>query len=160
MSDPIDYLFLEDLFIARIKEKVLGLKTVDGLPDLQAVDLEVEAAPAVYVVYLGDAISGGPAGHGGDKKVQVVNQYWAAVLSVYAADPNGRGSVARREAGPLLGKLIDALSGWVPAPGVSPLSRAPKQAPVQYSSSLLMFPIIFKTDFVYPRITTWKPPSR
>lgn len=158
MSDSIDYLFLEDLFIERIKEKVSGLKTVEGLPDLQAVDLEVQSAPAVHVIYLGDAILGGPAGQGGAKKVQMVQQFWAVVLSVYSTDPNGRGKTARKAAGPLLGELINALTGWVPAPGTAPLSRAPKQAPVQYNNSLLMFPIVFTTDFVYPRITTWAPP--
>lgn len=158
MSDPIDYLFLEDLFIARIKDTVPGLKTVDGLPDLQAVTDEADAAPAAYVIYLGDSTPSGPSNQGGEKKVQLVKQYWAVVLTVYTADPNGRGSAARKEAGPLLGKIINSLTGWEPASGVSKLTRAPKQAPAQYSNSLLMFPLIFTTDFVYPRIKTWAPP--
>ena len=153
----LDYLFLEDLFIQRVRDEVSGLADVKGLPDLQSLDELAMATPSVYVIYLGDGVVPGPAGQGGQKKVQVTKQYWAFVLHVKTADASNQGEAARREAGPLLGKMMVALQGWKPADDVDALCRAERQAPATYRDGDGFFPIIFSTTFVFPRKKPWAP---
>ncbi|HTF96502.1 MAG TPA: hypothetical protein VL995_10240 [Cellvibrio sp.] len=150
-----DYLFLEDLFIQHIRNEVTGLVDVKGLPDLQVLEDQTQASPMVYVIYLGDGVLPGPQGHGGMKKVQVVKQYWAFVLSVQTADAVNDGEAARREAGPILGNLMVALQGWKPADDVDPMARAERSAPVVYRDGCFYFPLVFYTTFVFPRQRKW-----
>lgn len=157
MSDVTDYLFLEEIFIQRVREKVPGLAEVKGLPDLQALDEGVIASPSVVVVYLGDGVVPGAAGQGGGKKVQLTKQYWAFVLCINNADASNDGEAARREAGPLIGKMLLALQGWVPADDVDALCRSERTTPAQYVNGLAMFPFVFQTTFVFPRIEPWAP---
>ncbi|RUI34546.1 hypothetical protein [Pseudomonas aeruginosa] len=157
MSDPFDYLFLEPLLVERIQAEVPGLANVSGLPDLATLEELSQVSPCVYVIYLGDEIGAGADHQGGSRAIQTVTQHWAAVLTVYYADAQGDGEGARREAGPLLGQLIKALTGWVPEQGVGPLARSPQASPVSYSNGYFYFPLVFTARFVYPRIKSWKP---
>ena len=159
MSNELDYLFLEELFIARIRESVPGLADVKGIPDLQLLADQTPASPAAYVVYLGDGVVPGAQGHGGLKKVQLTKQFWAVVLGVQTADAEDSGGAARREAGPLLGKLLKELQGWEPAEDVDALARAPRQATTTWSNGVLYFPIVFYTSFMFPRTKEWQPPN-
>ncbi|MBX6761994.1 hypothetical protein ISE73_33745, partial [Pseudomonas aeruginosa] len=115
MSDPFDYLFLEPLLIERIRSEVPGLAIVSGVPDLAALSEQDQPAPSVYVVYLGDEIGTGADHQGGRRAIQAIGQQWAVVLVVHYADSSNSGEGARREAGPLLGRLVKALTGWAPA---------------------------------------------
>lgn len=159
MSNELDYLFLEDLFIKHIRGQVTGLADVKGLPDLQALEDQAKNTPEAYVIYLGDGVVQGAAGHGGLKKVQVVKQFWAVVLGIQTADATNAGEAARREAGPLLGQLMVALQGAKLADDVEPLARAERQAPVAYDNGTFYFPIVFYTSFVFPRQKKWQPPT-
>lgn len=151
-----DYLFLEPLLIERIKAQVSGLAEVVAVPDLVSLEEDSQSSPSVYLVYLGDEIGSGAAHQGGLRKIQAVTQNWAAVLHVYYADATGRGEGARLEAGPLLGQLLTALTGWIPDGCSTPLARTPKQAPVTYSNGHFYYPLVFATSFVYPRVKTWQ----
>ncbi|MCP8465193.1 hypothetical protein NK553_14670 [Pseudomonas sp. ZM23] len=157
MSDPFDYLFLEPLLVERIRAEVPGLASVDGLPDLATLDDQRQATPCVYVIYLGDQIDTGASAQGGSRAVQFVVQHWAAVLTVYYADAQGDGQGARRLAGPLLGRLLKALTGWVPALDVAALARSSQVAQVGYANGYFYFPLVFTARFVYPRSKAWKP---
>ncbi len=159
MSNELDYLFLEELFIKRIQESVPGLADVKGIPELQALADQTPATPAAYVVYLGDGIIPDAPGQGGLKKIQLTKQYWAVVLGVQTADAEDSGGAARREAGPLLGKLLTELQGWEPAEDVDALARAPRQATTTYNNGIFYFPLVFYTSFVFPRVKEWQPPS-
>ncbi|MGU1009931.1 phage tail terminator protein, partial [Pseudomonas aeruginosa] len=59
--------------------------------------------------------------------------------------------------GPLLGRLLKALTGWVPDQGVSPLARSPQASPVSYINGFFYFPLVFTANFVFPRVKSWKP---
>ncbi|HIE0069181.1 TPA: phage tail terminator protein [Pseudomonas aeruginosa] len=157
MSDPFDYLFLEPLLIERIRSEVPGLAIVSGVPDLAALSEQDQPAPSVYVVYLGDETGTGADHQGGQRAIQTVGQQWAVVLVVHYADSSNSGEGARREAGPLLGRLVKALTGWAPAIDVAPLARSARQSPATYASGYLYFPLVFTARFVYPRIKSWKP---
>lgn len=152
-----DYLFLEDLLVTRIQEQVAGLAIVEGIADLASVDQASIGTPAVFVVYLGDEIAQGAAHQGGSRAIQTVTQNWAVVLCVSYGDSTGDGYGARRIAGPLLGELLKACTGWTPDAGVKPLSRAALQAPVSYDDGVFYYPLVFQANFVYPRIKTWRP---
>ncbi|HCF9240803.1 TPA: hypothetical protein NI607_005261 [Pseudomonas aeruginosa] len=157
MSDPFDYLFLEPLLIERIRSEVSGLAIVSGLPDLATLDEQSQASPCVYVIYLGDEVGTGADHQGGGRAIQTVVQHWAAVLTVFYADAVNDGEGARREAGPLLGRLLQALTGWSPARDVGALARSPQASPASYSNGYFYFPLVFTARFVYPRIKSWKP---
>ncbi len=152
----MDYLFLEDLLIARIREQVTGLVTVEGVADLASVDQASIATPAVYVVYLGDVIAQGAHHQGGQRAIQTVTQNWAVVLCVGYADSLGDGYGARRIAGPILGELLKAVTGWTPDAGVQPLARTAQQAPVSYDDGVFYYPLVFQANFVYPRVKSWQ----
>ncbi|MBH8636462.1 hypothetical protein I5J65_32130, partial [Pseudomonas aeruginosa] len=86
-----------------------------------------------------------------------IGQQWAVVLVVHYADSSNSGEGARREAGPLLGRLVKALTGWAPAIDVAPLARSARQSPPTYASGYFYFPLVFTARFVYPRVKSWKP---
>lgn len=155
--DPFDYLFLEPLLVERIRAEVPGLAAVSGLPDLSTLDDQSQVSPSVYVIYLGDQVGTGAQAQGGARAIQTVAQHWAAVLTVYYADAQGDGEGARRLAGPLLGRLLKALTGWKPSADVDALARSSQVAQVSYRNGYFYFPLVFTARFVYPRIKSWKP---
>lgn len=157
MSDPFDYLFLEPLLVERIRAEVPGLASVSGVPDLATLNEQSQLSPSVYVIYLGDQIGTGADAQGGTRNIQMVVQNWAVVLTVYYADGVGDGEGARRLAGPLLGRLLKALTGWAPALDVGALARSHQGAQVSYSNGYFYFPLVFTARFVYPRTKSWKP---
>jgi len=157
MAEPFDYLFLEPLLIERVRAEVAGLALVGGVPDLASVAERQQLSPAVYLIYLGDELGTGPKAQGGLGQVQTVSQLWAAVLALYCADPNGEGSGARREAGPLLGQLLNALTGWTARADVTPLTRRQGPSEVAYADGYFYYPLVFQTSFVFPRMRTWQP---
>lgn len=157
MAEPFDYLFLEPLLVERVRAEVPGLALVGGVPDLATVADQQQATPAVYLIYLGDELSAGPQAQGGQGRVQTVTQLWAAVLALYCADASGEGVAARREAGPLLGQLLKTLTGWIPRPDVTPLTRRQGPAEVAYVDGYFYYPLVFQASFVFPRSRTWQP---
>lgn len=157
MAEPFDYLFLEPLLVERVRAEVPGLAKVGGVPDLATVAGQQQLSPAVYLIYLGDDLSDGPPAQGGRGQVQTVTQLWAAVLALYCADSNGEGVTARREAGPLLGQLLKALTGWIPRADVAPLTRRQGPAEAAYADGYFYYPLVFQASFVFPRMRTWQP---
>lgn len=146
-----DYLFLEDAFIQRIKSEVAGLANVEGMPDLQSLGDQIPQSPAVYVIYLGDAVPQGVTAQGASKAVQKVEQRWGLVLGINVADSTGDGVAARRAAGPLLSQLIMAITGWHPEGIATPITRAPGATPAQYNDGLYFFPVVFSATIYYPK---------
>lgn len=145
-----DYLFLEDVFIQRIKDEVGGLAAVQGLPDLQSLDDQTAQSPSVYVIYLGDVVPQGVTAQGASKRLQRVDQRWGVVLSISVADAADDGVAARRIAGPLLAQLIDALTGWQPEGVTQNICRAPGSVPAQYENGLYLFPVVFSATIYSP----------
>lgn len=141
-----DYLALEPLLIERIRAEVSGLKTVQGAADLASVTVKQQVVPAVYVIYLGDIVGQG-AGN-----AQPIDQIWAAVPTVYYADATGGGEGARRLAGPIIGRLLAALTNWKPRLDMKPLRRVQTSTPAEYADNFGYFPLLFSSGFVYPPI--------
>lgn len=88
--------------------------------------------------------------------MQCVTQLWAAVLAIYSADAVGDGSGARLAAGPLLGQLLQALTGWVPRADVGPLTRRQGASEMAYADGYFYYPLVFEAGFVFPRGKVWQ----
>lgn len=150
-STDFDYLALEPLLVERIRAEVSGLKIVQGVADLASVSVKQQVTPAVYVIYLGDAV-GQAAGI-----AQPVDQIWAVVPTVYYADANNTGEGARRVAGPLIGRCLAALTNWKPRLDMKPLKRVQSNTPAEYEDNYGYFPLLFTSGFVYPPIRSNSP---
>ncbi|WP_025122424.1 MULTISPECIES: hypothetical protein [unclassified Serratia (in: enterobacteria)] len=147
-----DYLFCEPLIVERLREQIPDLVEVTNAGRLAAIDTDNPFCPSVYVIYMGDVISPGPTATGGvQAQAQSVTQLWATVLTVYIADGRGIGQGVNTEAGPLMSKIIEALSGWAPDNKLcKPLSRAAMSLPVDYEGGYGYFPMVFQTQLIFP----------
>ena len=147
-----DYLFLEALLIDRLKSLMdADVNFIGGLPDLAAMDDQVQHASAVYVIYLGDQLRSTAKQQGAQRAVQMLNQNWAVVIALSVADANNDGEEARRQAGPLIGKLLTTLTGWKPSIDVGPLARSPRPTPPGYTDGFFYYPFVFTAEFMFPR---------
>jgi len=138
-----DYLFLQPLLIERVKACVPGLAHIGSASSLSEAQDNTAASPTCWIIYLGEDITDGA------RAKHPVKQHWAAVLTL--AYPK------QGEAGPLLGKLINALTGWIPEnagqkePACSPLERTSTRLPVVFENDWLICPLLFTARFFWPR---------
>lgn len=148
MEPIVDYLVLEDLLVARIKQAMPELKAVMTAMDLAGVQTGRQVEPAAHVIYLGDDIGEGASSQGGTGAAQVVTQQWMVVLVVKFAGTVATGKGNREKAGPLIAKLLKALCGWQPS-GAPLTSLRRIQAPkVGYDNGFAYYPYAFKTTHV------------
>jgi len=146
-----DYLFCGPLIIARIKEQVPELKEVLGVKELSSVEDDKPICPAAYVAFGGDAPGTVPLGTGGTlRQVQAVTQFWAILLAVQLADGRGLGEDVNEVAGPWLARIMRALRGWNPAPGVTtPLARAAAALqPLFGDDGYAFYPVVYQVTFI------------
>jgi hypothetical protein len=143
----LDYLVLEDLLVERLKDKLPELKEVLTAMDLSGVQKQRLSNPAAHVIYLGDDVGQGAGSQSGSGSAQAVTQQWMVVLVVKFAGTVSSGKGNRETAGPLIAKLLQALSGWQPAAPLTALKRinAPK---VGYENGFAYYPFAFKTTHV------------
>ena len=140
-----DYLLVEDALIKRLSDEMPELKAVFSATDLSVIQSARKTEPAAYVVYLGDQVSEGSAGQGGNGGVQITAQVWMVVLVVKFAGGIASGKGVREKAGPLIAKLLSVVSGWTPDKLMTPLKRT--QAPsVGYDDGYGFYPFAFKTS--------------
>jgi len=139
-----DYLFLQPLLIERVKACVPGLAHIGSAANLAEAQDNTAASPSVWIIYLGEDISDAA------RAKHPVKQHWAALLTL--AYPK------QGQAGPLLGQLINALTGWIPAAAgqppetaCSPLERTSTRLPVVFENDWLICPLLFTARFFWPR---------
>jgi len=139
-----DYLFLQPLLIERVKSQVPGLAHIGSASSLAEAQDNTAASPSVWIIYLGEDITDGA------RAKHPVKQHWAALLTL--AYPKAG------QAGPLLGQLINALTGWTPAAtgqpaekACSPLERTSTRLPVVFENDWLIAPLLFTARFFWPR---------
>lgn len=141
-----DYLFLEPLLIARLREQVPAFVEVTGVAGLAQMNDDNPVCPMAYVMYLGDSINTAPAATGGSLgKLQFVTQLWAIVICVYFADGRGLGADISSEAGPLIKQVVDALAGWRPESNICrAITRSNQSLPAQYENGYGYYPMVFQ----------------
>ncbi|MDT3707479.1 MAG: hypothetical protein ROZ09_11675 [Thiobacillus sp.] len=151
-----DYLAAGALIEDRIRDKVPEIRRVEGVGDLTTL-LENDAEeflkqisgklPSAFVGFDGETI-GDMAGNGSD---HVAGQRYLVVLAVgnYRRADTNKGVVDT--AGPLLSKLVAALSGWKPM-GFTELIRQAAPRP-GYRAGVGFFPLVFTTDLFVEGLT-------
>lgn len=100
---PDNFLALEPLIIARLREQLEPTVYVMSAADLDAIVESTQPAPAVHVLYL----SGRPT-ESQDGFV-TFEQTWLTVIVVRNLTDTTTGEAARQDAGPLAMQVIDAL---------------------------------------------------
>lgn len=142
MTNPADYLAVEGLIEARLRERLPAGVRVLTAPDLAAAQESGWPVPAVIVQY------------GGDRDINArtpafldITQEWVLVVAVSNARANRDGSAARGAAGALLIEVLGALAGWAPGPGYAPLTPVNGGFRNAYQGDKAYFPVSFTTSF-------------
>lgn len=105
---------VEPLIVARLEERLAALTPAPGVltaPDLAGVAEEQQKAPAVYVVYGGHQISQEQA----EGSIVELQQTWHTVVVVRNVRTVRTGADVRADAGPIMGAVFRALTGWRPS---------------------------------------------
>jgi len=134
----VDYLAVEPLIVARLKEQLFSDVTIQstwGTPKIQEMP---ELPPAVLLLL--EADNPGEVNHSG--LAQKIEQIWTCIVVVKDAET---------EAGPLISQVIKALNGWQPEDtAFSPFRRVKSGFSHEYSpSTVFYFPLAFSTSFVF-----------
>ncbi|MDC8804218.1 hypothetical protein PRZ61_12275 [Halomonas pacifica] len=143
-----DYLAAEGLIMAHLEAEladIQGLKIMTAA-DVGGVDFMRQHTPAVHVVYTGDQVPGGNATDEGD--YHVLKQRWMAVVAVRSVRDQVSGKASREAAGPILSRVLKALSGWRPGPGYGTLVRINAPVPQYHKGGYVRFPLQFETVLV------------
>jgi hypothetical protein len=141
VTPATNYFEAEELIVARLRAEVLELKdilTPFSIADMLQANQNV---PAAHIIYVGDNVVGEEAGKGARR---VIDQRWMVVLAMRNAKAQLQNtSSVRQDAGLIIPKILNALSGWAPLEYMRPLVRA--QAPaVGSSSTFAYFPFMFE----------------
>lgn len=142
MSIPVNYFAVEPLLIARITAQ-LGddLQKVGGVAEFEATLENDSPYPSAFVLYDGESIEQkGPTG-----RILRSKQRWQVALLTRPAIAVNTGNASLIESGTLLSRLVDALTGWVPAAGFQALMRTQANGQsVIYANGLAMFTLDFE----------------
>jgi hypothetical protein len=132
-----DYLEVEPLIKTRLKEKIPNAQILSSWG--QPVIKESHDLPPSVMVFLENDRPQDSVATGRNQKIE---QTWLALVVVKDAE---------NEAGPLISKVIRALSGWLPQDSrFSPFKRTKSSYVPDYSpNGIFYFPLSFSTVFVF-----------
>lgn len=127
--------------VARLQSAMPELRQVRLAASLAEIADWQPVSPAVWVAWDGDAI----ADTAGQGATQMVRQRWIAALVVRSAREADTGAGVIAAAGPLMARMIAALSGWQPQAitGCRPLRRIEAPRP-GYGAGYGWFPVAFE----------------
>lgn len=137
---------LEPLLVARLREKVQGVRAVLTAADLAGVAAASQVTPAVHVIFGGYRVSGQRE----DGRSARIEQDWLTVAVARNVSQGAEAAaVLRDDAGALIDELLPALMGWKPSPGLRELklTSAPRAA---YQDGCMYLPIGWTTSLVVP----------
>ena len=135
------FLAAEGAIVERLREQCPEARAVSTAADMQAIEQRQQTTPALYVLYDGYE----PEQAVGRGRVQRVTQRWLVVAAVRNVAAPHRGDAARDAAGPLLTHTLEALQGWTPARGYSPL-RLQDAPGAQWMAGFAYFPTAWTTE--------------
>lgn len=138
-----DYFAVQSMIIDRLKERVDGLREVRGAGNGPR---EVgRATPLLLVAFHAETLLDSPGAK--VRGEQLVVQSWRLELITHATRDVKEGGGNRELAGPLLARINQALLGWKPGAGYSPLERAAAPG-AEYKDGFGHFFQIFHTRVV------------
>jgi hypothetical protein len=139
-----DYFLAEPAIVARLKERVQGVKEFYTPFSLADMVESSQASPAIHVIYGGDVIPGGRDNQVGQGTMRTLDQRWLIVLAVRTAKAQLQNTFEIRAlAGRIVPQVLGALQGWAPVEWMRPLGRV-SGPPAGYSSSFAYFPFMFE----------------
>lgn len=106
---PLDFLALEPLLVARLREQMPAHVHVLARRELSEIVEPSQPTPAVHVLYRGYRPSRARTG-----MYEELDLLWLTVVSVLNATDVTAGAGARADAGALLGAVVQSLGPWVP----------------------------------------------
>ena len=112
-----DYLEVGELMVERLKATLgASFRLIAGESSLASVSDTGDYAPAAFVIYGARTTAQRGEIRGGNT---LIDQIWivACIFPNYDPQPGRSGDETRREAGPALAKVIQALHGWRPGRG-------------------------------------------
>jgi hypothetical protein len=135
-----NYFEAEASIIARVSEFAPELAAIYTPFVIGDITEASQKSPSVHVIFAGEDVISDDAGRGSRKPV---DQKWLIVLALRNAKAQlAHTESIRNDAGVIIPKLLNALSGWKPTENMRELVR--KQAPTPgYSSSFAYFPLMF-----------------
>ncbi|MEQ8511227.1 MAG: hypothetical protein RJP96_02765 [Algiphilus sp.] len=141
-----DFLGLEPLIVARLKEVAPEGVQVLTVNDLDGVREQSQHTPS-YQIHYQQTTPADAADRAPDVVTrQAVTQTWAVVVVTRNAKSQRSGSDARAQASELLGTAIESLLGWLP-PGnqFRRLRLAVAPRPQYGAGGVVYFPLLFTT---------------
>ena len=142
MSIPVNYFAAEPLIIARIVARLgASLLKVGGVAEFEYALENDGPYPSAFVLYDGENIEQkGPTG-----RRMASLQRWQVSLLTRPTISLDTGKASLGESGTLLSSLVDALSGWTPAPYFQALMRVQARGQsVIYANGLAMFTLDYE----------------
>jgi len=136
-----NHLSAEDLIAIQIAAQVPEFKKIYHAGDLAEIEETAQIVPACHILYGGDF----PGGTAGRNTATRVDQHWQLFIAVKLLKT---AKTARQEAGALITKTIEALSGWQPSPDHGPLAFLPSGQEPGYGPGFAYFPLRFSTEVV------------
>lgn len=135
-----DYLSAGALIIARLKDRVPGLRQVLPATALSTLTETGAQSPAAFVLYDGDRL--GDSAMAGRQRV--IHQRWLVVLAVRNATQGDGGKAMQDVAGPLISEILGVLQGHALSADHRPLMRVAAPRP-GYSPAFAYYPLAFET---------------
>ncbi|MBF0614225.1 MAG: hypothetical protein G8237_04925 [Magnetococcales bacterium] len=136
-----DLLAAEPLILDRLRDRVALARQVHGARTFKAIPARTGAMPALYLIADGFQ----PLMRAGCE--QAVEQVWLVVVAVRNLHDAEGGQGERREAGPLLFQVCQALIGWQPVPELGAMHLIASPGSV-FSDEQALFSLRFAMRFV------------
>ncbi|WP_153116025.1 phage tail terminator protein [Rhodocyclus tenuis] len=140
-----DFLADEEAIVERLKAAVPALRHVEERVDTESAAGQDSPSPAAFVEYIGSRLPQGDGAQAGDGLLQEIQLGFMVTLVVRRAGSDGRR--LRREAGPLISEIFQALAGWLPDQEGRPLSCAAINRPA-YKQNYAYFPLVFQRPLI------------
>lgn len=149
-----DFLILESLIRARIEERLPELERKVRLVNDPSDVIQKAAAVTVW-------IAPGITRMETDRSGRALDclQRWQVILAVRNVSRIRSGRPARSQAGPIVSRLLDALSGWQPGSPFGPLRAVTPQAAPFADQGVFFYPLEFETRFAYQARTPMEQPT-
>jgi hypothetical protein len=141
VTPATNYFEAEGVIVNRLQSFVPELKAVLTPFSIQDMLQSSQVSPSAHVIYVGDNVVGDDAGKG---QRRVIDQRWMVIFALRNSKAQLKDtSVIREDAGLVIPKILNALSGWAPLEYMRPLVRV-QAPPVGYNSSFAYFPFVFE----------------
>lgn len=145
MSTPdllSNYLFLQPLIEARLREQLSNSVPVEGIEELSQAGVEDRRPQVVFVYWAGDRFDESDGGRAGRGASQLFRQRW--LVLIYVRNDSQTNRAARNQAaGELLSRVHKSLAGWQPEGLARTFTRANGPVP-NYTRASGLLPLAFE----------------